>query len=79
MASSLTVELDNRTCTKEIAVEYPHGSPKHPGTLEAVERKPHKNLGLLFPSGTVQQIVRVVSVENETPVKDFVDLLWKGS
>lgn len=79
LSSTLTVELVDGCRTEEMSVEYPLGSPKHPGTTEAVGAKIHRNLRLLFQSGAAEQIIKVVSSENETLVKDFVDMLWKGS
>ena len=79
MTSSLAVELGEGNWTEDITVEYPLGNPRHPATTEAVDAKIHKNLGLLFHSGAAEQIVRAVSSENETEVKDFVDTLWRGA
>lgn len=78
MASALTVILADGSRTEEVAVEYPLGSPKHPGTRKAVEAKIHRKLGLVFSGEQVEQIMKVVASEDETLVHDFVDILWRG-
>ncbi|KAL8898826.1 MAG: hypothetical protein Q9207_006504 [Kuettlingeria erythrocarpa] len=79
MASALTVVFADGSRTEEIAVEYPLGSPKHPGTRKAVEEKIRQNLGFIFSSEETEQIINAISTEDETPVHNFVDILWRGT
>ena len=78
LTSALTIGFVDGSWTEEICIEYPLGSPRHPRTTEAVKAKTKTNFGLLFESGTNEQIERAVSTKNDTPVNEFVDLLWKG-
>lgn len=78
LANAVTVKLNAGNRTEEVSVEYPLGSPNHSGTAEAVRAKIHKNLSISFEVGTVEQIVRAVFSEDQTPVDKFVDTLWKG-
>ncbi|KAL8670910.1 MAG: hypothetical protein Q9168_004577 [Polycauliona sp. 1 TL-2023] len=79
MASAVTVIFANGKRTEEIAIEHPLGSPKHPGTAEAVEAKIHRNLGLIFSSDEIERIVATVAKKAEnTAVHQFVDILWRG-
>ena len=79
LASAVTVIFANGKRTEEIAVEHPLGSPKHPGTGEAVQAKTHRNLGLIFSSDEVKQIIATVARKAEnTMVHEFVDILWRG-
>ena len=79
MASALSVKLTDGGRIEEVVVEYPVGNPRNPGTTEAVRRKIEKNLGLLFDKKAVENIVNRVQSCDHMPVRDFVDLLWKGN
>ncbi|KAI4088136.1 MAG: hypothetical protein LQ339_008771 [Xanthoria mediterranea] len=80
LASALTVVFANGNRTEEVAVEYPLGSPKHPGTKKAVEAKICRNLGLIFSREEVEQIVATVATKAKTTmVHDLVDTLWRGN
>lgn len=79
MTSALTVELIDGSRTEEIIVEYPLGNPHHPATTEAVGAKIQSNLRLQFQDTGVEQMMRIVYSDDERPVRDFVNLLWKGS
>jgi len=78
LTSALSIEFVDGRWTEEICIQYHLGSPSHPGTNEAVKAKVKRNFGLLFESATHERIERAVATEKVTPVKVFVDLLWKG-
>ncbi|KAL8788893.1 MAG: hypothetical protein Q9213_001416 [Squamulea squamosa] len=79
LASAVSVIFENGNRTEEVAIEHPLGSPKHPGTIGAVEAKIHRNLGLVFSRDKVEQIIAAVARKAETTmVHDFVDMLWRG-
>lgn len=78
MTSALTVVFGDGSRTKEIAIDYPLGSPKHAGTRKAVDTKVHQNLSLLYSDEAIEQICKVVTSDDETLVHDFVDILWRG-
>ena len=78
MASALSVKLTKGSRIEEVVIEYPLGNPRNPGTAEAVRRKIEKNLGLIFDKKMVEGIVNTVYTCDHMPVRDFMDLLWKG-
>ena len=78
MASGLTVQLIDGSETDEVVVEYPLGNPKSKGTVDAVRAKISRNLGLMFEREEVEKIVDIVQRNDDVPVREFVELLWKG-
>ncbi|KAI4169948.1 MAG: hypothetical protein LQ343_005330 [Gyalolechia ehrenbergii] len=66
MTSALTVVFGDGSRTKEIAIDYPLGSPKHAGTRKAVDTKVHQNLSLLYSDEAIEQICKVVTSDDET-------------
>ncbi|KAL8703983.1 MAG: hypothetical protein Q9201_002853 [Fulgogasparrea decipioides] len=61
----------------EEVVEYPLGHPIRTETLAQVAVKVRRNLGLGFGEEKVDEILKAVE-RDDLPVKDFVDLFWKG-
>ena len=79
MSSGLTLELIDGTQLGETIVEYPLGNLKTKGTIEGLRAKLYRNLDLVFERSLSERIETAVQCEDDMPVKDFMDLLWKGS
>ena len=79
MASAVTVFMnDGSVVGDEIVVEYPLGNAKNPRTAEAVREKFTRNLGLMFSASQVQALEEAVYGTVDMPLREFVDLMWKG-
>lgn len=76
-ATGIKVTLKSGEDMEEV-VEFPLGHPlRTEETLGRVAVKARRNLGLAFEAETVETILATVE-RDDTPVRDFVDLFWKG-
>ena len=76
-SNALTIVLQDGAELDEVLVEFPIGHPSRPDTLQQVRSKFEKNLALSFEKNRVEEIIRMVEIEN-TPVHALMDLLSKG-
>ncbi|MCJ1437415.1 hypothetical protein MMC27_006802 [Xylographa pallens] len=77
LASGVRVVFNDGTESEEEIVEHPLGNRHNPETWHLLQQKISRSLSGMFETERVERIVADVHGNEDMPIRDFVDLLWK--